>query len=88
MTKQEFLSGKVFKISNSVFSSTYQFISNDSNESGDTKGFIQKNIMSGDKVVLTDHEGNVDKIGTKTFEMYTFIMDKKVKLKYRYDELI
>lgn len=88
MTKQEFLSGKVFKISNSVSSSTYQFISNDINESGDTKGFIQKNIMSGDKVVLTDHEGNVDKIGSKTFEMYTFVMDKKVKLKYRYDELI
>ena len=88
MTKQEFLSGKVFKISNSIFNSTYQFISNGSNESGDIKGFIQKNIMSGDKVVLTDHEGNVDKIGSKTFEMYTFVMDKKVKLKYRFDELI
>jgi hypothetical protein len=83
MTKQEFLSGKVFKVSNSIVSNTYQFI-----PSEDGNGYIQKNIMSGDRVILSDHEGNVTKIGTKTFEMFTFVMDKKVKLKYRFDELI
>jgi hypothetical protein len=88
MTKQEFLSGKVFKVSNSIVGNTYQFIPSNNNGDSDSNGYIQKNIMSGDRVVLSDHEGNVTKIGTKTFEMFTFVMDKKVKLKYRFDELI
>lgn len=83
MTKQEFLSGKVFRVSNSG-GNTFQYVAHE----GQPEGSIQRNIMSGDKVVLFDHEGNVSKIGSKTFEMYTFVMNKKVKLKYRFDELI
>jgi hypothetical protein len=83
MTKQEFLSGKLFRVSN-LRGNSFQFVAHE----GHSEGSIQRNIMSGDEIILFDHEGNVSKIGSKTFEMYTFVMNKKVKLKYRFDELI
>jgi hypothetical protein len=87
MTKQEFLSGKVFKLADHSYSNTYQFIPS---KSKDVEGFIQRNIMSsdGDRVILFDHEANITKIGSKTFEIYSFVMSKRVQLKYRFDELI
>jgi len=88
MTKQEFLSGKVFKFAKNTGSNTFQYIS--PIEGMTSEGSIQRNILSsdGEKVILTDYEVNVSKIGSKTITVYTYVLDKKVQLKYRYDELI
>jgi hypothetical protein len=74
MTKQEFLSGKVFRVSN-LRGNSFQFIAHE----GHSEGSIQRNIMSGDKVILFDHEGNVfglnvEKIGSKYITLYDFNM--------------
>jgi hypothetical protein len=87
MTKQEFLSGKVFKLAKNTGSNTFQY--GPATSSGCT-GYIERNILSsdGERVILTDYEANVSKIGSKTFTVCTYVLDKKVQLKYRYDELI
>ena len=87
MTKQEFLNGKVFKFAKHSLGNSYQY---GTPMSEGCDGYIQRNILSsdGERIILTDHEANVSKIGTKTFTVYTFVLDKKIQLKYRYDELI
>lgn len=87
MTKQEFLSGKTFTFSLHNGRNTFQYVSP---FGGIGEGSIQRNIISLDeeKVILTDYEANVSKLGSKTFTVYTYVLDKKVQLKYRYDELI
>ena len=87
MTKQEFLSGKVFKLAKNTGSNTFQY--GPATSKGCT-GYIERNILSsdGERVILTDYEANVSKIGSKTFTVCTYVLDKKVQLKYRYDELI
>jgi len=40
-------------------------------------------------VYITNHlgyVGNIDKIGTKSFTIYTYVMGKQVKIKVNYDE--
>jgi hypothetical protein len=87
MTKQEFLSGKVFRFEKNTGSNTFQYVSpfEDFGE-----GCIQRNILSSDggRIILTDHEVNITKIGTKTFTVYTYVLDKKVQLKYRFEDLV
>jgi hypothetical protein len=86
MTKQEFLSGKTFKFAKNTGSNTFQYGKSEEGFSG----YIQRNILSSDgkEVILTDYEVNVTKVGSKTFTVYTYILDKKIQLKYRFDELI
>ena len=90
MTKQEFLSGKVFKLAKNTGGNTFQYGSSPSEGCKWNYGYIQRNILSSDKkeVILTDYEANVSKIGSKTFTVCTYILDKKIQLKYRFDELI
>ena len=87
MTKQEFLSGKVFKFAKNTGGNTFQY-GESTLVGGD--GYIQRNILSsdGERVILTDYEANVSKIGSKTFTVCTYILDKRIQLKYRFDELI
>ena len=87
MTKQEFLSGKSFTFVKNTGSNTFQYMA-PFTELGE--GSIQRNILSsdGERIILTDYEVNVSKLGSKTFTVYTYVLNKKVQLKYRYDELI
>ena len=86
MTKQEFLSGKTFKFAKNTGSNTFQYGKSEEGFSG----YIQRNILSsdGERIILTDYEANVSKIGSKTFTVCTYVLDKRVQLKYRFDELI
>ncbi len=87
MTKQEFLSGKTFKFAKGTSSNSFQY---GAPPSEGCSGYIQRNILSscGERTILTDYEANVTKVGSKIFTIFTYIMDKKIQLKYRFDELI
>lgn len=83
MTKQEFLNGKCFTIKTPKISngeSTYKF----------EEGIITKQSRSSvdGRVVLDDYECNISKIGTKGFEGFTYIFNKRVNVKFKYEDLI
>ena len=76
MTKQQFLDGKEFTIGNSNF------------RLSDDKGSITVVYRTSDgEELFVDNEGNIDKIGTKTFTTYTFVMGRIVKQKHRFEDL-
>jgi hypothetical protein len=82
MTKQEFLNGTCFLLKASTYKgeSTYKF----------DEGVITKQSRSSvdNRVVLDDYECNISKIGRVGFEGFTFIMGKRVNVKYKYEDLI
>lgn len=84
MTKEQFLNGVSFKVKGF----------------GEYKGACTFRLVEGhsiveesrsyvdERVLLTSHLCNVTKIGTKGFEGFTFILSKKVKVKYRFEDLV
>lgn len=83
MTKQEFLNGTFFTIKapkTSNGESTYKF----------DEGCITKQSRSSvdGRVILDDYECNILKIGTKGFEGFTYIFNKRVNVKFKYEDLI
>jgi hypothetical protein len=81
MTKEQFISGTPFTIGKQNYKgeSTYYF----------DGGSISRQIRSSvdNRVALADYECNVLKIGRTGFEGYTFILKKKVVVKYRFEDL-
>jgi hypothetical protein len=82
MTKEQFLNGTSFRVKgfgNYKGASTYKYeecISEESRSSVDNR------------VIITTHHCNVTKVGTKGFEGFTFVMNKMVKVKYKFEDLI
>ena len=86
MTKQEFLAGNPFSIELKYRKgdSTYYFTPGEI-----TPGSISKQIRSGidDRAITDDYHLSVDKIGTKSFTGFVFIMGKRVNIKYKFKDL-
>ncbi len=81
MTKQDFLNGVSFKVkgfNNYKGATTYRYAE-----------CIAEEIRSSidDRVIITSHHLNVSKIGTKGFEGFTFVMNKMVKVRFKFEEL-
>ena len=85
MTKQEFLSGVRFTTPKNLSNRTnFNYVA----KQGE-KGSINRNYLSSTGItVLEDNELNVSSIGTKGFKGYTFIMDKHVKVSFKFEELV
>ena len=82
MTKEQFISGTPFYIGGKTYkgANTYCF-----------KGeHITSQIRSSidERVICDDHEVNVRKVGRVGFEGYTFVMKKRVVVKYRFSDLV
>ena len=76
MTKQEFLDGKEFTLKGS----NYRL-----NEGGLS---ILRVYRGEDGTHLFDSsEANVDKIGSKTVSTYTFVFNKQIKQKFRFEDM-
>ena len=82
MTKEQFISGTPFYIGGKKYKgdSTYTF--DDSHISRQTRSSINE------KVVTNDYECNVDKVGRVGFTGFTFVMKKKVVVRYRFEDLV
>jgi hypothetical protein len=87
MTKAEFLSGKCFTIGAPTYkgANTYSYYSSDKNE-----GCIMRQSRSSldNRIVLNDYECNAPTVGSKSFTGFTYVLKKKVVVKYRFEDLI
>jgi hypothetical protein len=83
MTKEQFLSGAPFYIKGKNYKgdSTYTF---------NGLGSISRQSRSSvdNRVVIDDYECNLFKMGRVGFEGFTFVMGKKVVVKYRFEDLV
>lgn len=82
MTKEQFISGTPFTIGKQNYKgeSTYYF----------DGGSISRQIRSSvdNRVTLVDYECNVLKVGRTGFKGFTFVMKKRVVVKYRFEDLV
>ena len=86
MTKQEFLAGTPFSIELKYRKgdTTYYFTPGEI-----TSGSLSKQIRSGidGRAITDDYHLSVDKIGTKSFTGFVYVMEKRVNIKYRFEDL-
>jgi hypothetical protein len=84
MTKEQFLSGKQFYIGRKSYNGaeTYSYNLKDN--------YMSKQIRSSidERVVLEDYVCNVTKVGRVGFLAVTFVMRKKVVIKYKFADLV
>ena len=82
MTKEQFTSGTIFYIREKKYKgdSTYYY----------SGGHISRQSRSSidDRVILDSYECNVPKIGRVGFTTYTYVMNKKVVVKLKFDDLV
>ena len=83
MTKEQFLNGTQFYIGRKKYKgdSTYSF-----NEAGSISRQSRSSVD--ERIVLDDYECNVIKIGRIGFSGFTFVLGKKVVVKYRFEDLV
>lgn len=82
MTKQEFLSGMCFTIGAPTYKGAPIFKFDESIITKQTRSSINN------KVQLDDYECNILKLGSKAFSGFTYVMGKRVNVKYRFEDLI
>jgi hypothetical protein len=88
MTKQEFLSGKCFKIGAPTYkgANTYSY----SGGGGTGHGCIMRQSRSSldNRIVLNDYECNAPIVGSKSFTGFTYVLKKRVNVKYKFADLV
>jgi hypothetical protein len=87
MTKEQFLSGKCFTIGALTYkgANTYSYYKGDSND-----GCIMRQSRSSldNRVVLNDYECNAPIVGSKSFTGFTYVLKKRVNVKYKFADLV
>jgi hypothetical protein len=82
MTREQFLSGTIFTVGRPKYkgASTFYY----------SEGSIMRQSRSAkdERVILEGYECNVTEIGSKGFKGFTYVMEKLVKLNYRFDDLV
>jgi 3-dehydroquinate synthase class II len=84
MTREQFLNGTEFYVGRKSYkgAETYSYNQKDN--------YISKQIRSSidESVVLDDYVCNVTKVGRLGFTCITFVMKKKVVVKYKFEDLV
>lgn len=82
MTQEQFLNGTPFRVitgSNYKGASTFTY---------DGKCLLKQSRSSIDeRILFQDYHLNVSKVGKTGFEGFTYVMEKLVKVKFKYTEL-
>lgn len=82
MTQEQFLSGTPFRVITGINykgAVTYKYNGN---------CLLKQSRSSIDeRLLFVDYHLNVSKVGKKGFEGFTYVMEKLVKVKYKYTEL-
>lgn len=82
MTREQFLSGVKFTIGQLKYKG-------DSTFSYDSKSISRQSRSSIDnRIILDGYECNVDKVGRVGFTGFTYVMGKKVLVKYKFEDLV
>lgn len=84
MTKEQFLKGTPFRIGKSTYKGSCTYYLNPNGEC------ISRQLRSSidESVILDDYECNISKIGRVGFVGFNFVMQKKVVVKYRFEDLV
>ena len=82
MTREQFLSGTPFRLITGINykgAVTYKYNGN----------YLMKQSRSSkdERLLFVNYHLNVSKVGKKGFEGFTYVMEKLVKVKYKYTEL-
>ena len=84
MTREQFISGVVFKVQGPTYKGANTFSYN----AKDNYMLTQSRSSLDERVVVNDYECNVKKVGKVWFEGYTHVMKKKVVVRYRFSDLV
>ena len=92
MTKQDFLNGKSFHLKGDWNKTTTYKYGNEGVASGNKLslgGIVREYRMTNDidKVLISDHIMNIEKVGSKKIHLYTFLLGKKITDKIRYEDM-
>ena len=81
MTREQFISGTSFRVKGPSYkgAETYYY---------DECIMKQSRSSIDERVIIEGYHANVLKIGRVGFTAFTFIMNKKVVVKYRFDDLV
>lgn len=84
MTKEQFESGVSFRVKGPSYkgAETYSYNAKDNYMSKQSRSSIN------DEVVADDYCCNVKKVGRVGFEGFCFVMNKKVNVKYKFEDLV
>ena len=84
MTKEQFLNGTIFKVEGSTYKGACTY-----NYSKDASCIMKQSRSSIDeRVVISDYECNVPKITKLGFEGFTYVMKKRIVVKYKFTDLV
>jgi len=84
MTREQFLNGTIFRVAGPTYKGANTFHYNEKNN----YMLTQSRSSIDERVVLEDFECNVLKVGRVGFEGFTFVMNKKVVVKYKFSDLV
>jgi hypothetical protein len=84
MTKEQFLSGVSFKVKGMTYkgANTYSYNVKDNYMLKQTRSSIN------DEVVVDDYCCNILKVGKVGFEGFCFVVNKRVTVKYKFEDLV
>lgn len=84
MTREQFLNGTIFTVGGPTYkgASTYSY--------NDNAGCMMRQTRSSldERIVMNEYECNVPKVTRTGFEGFTYIMKKKVVVKYKFSDLV
>ena len=84
MTREQFLNGTIFTVGGPTYkgASTYSYNEN--------AGCMMRQTRSSldERIVMNEYECNVPKVTRTGFEGFTYVMKKKVVVKYKFEDLV
>ena len=84
MTREQFLSGVHFTIGGPTYKGACTYSYNDN------AGCMMRQSRSSvdERIVMNEYECNVPKVTRTRFEGFTYVMKKKVVIKYKFSDLV
>jgi len=84
MTREQFLSGTIFTIGVPTYKGACTYSYNKD------AGCIMRQSRSSidERVVIDDYECNIPKVGRLGFQGFTFVLKKRVLVKYKFSDLV
>jgi len=82
MTKEQFENGTSFKVKGQTYRGDYTFTYDGVCICRESRSSINEEIL------YSSYHLNISKIGRTGFVGFTFVMDKKVNVKYKFEDLV
>ena len=82
MTREQFLNGTPFTVGQFTYKGARTFFYDGTGITGQSRSSLDN------RIVFIDYEANVSKVGRLGFKGFTYVMDKKVNLNYKFEDLV